>query len=33
MWDKANEYLTKRSQIKRREKPDAVRDFHGKYCM
>ena len=33
MWDKANEYLTKRSQIKRRENPDAVRDFHGKYCM
>ena len=33
MWDKANEYLEKRSQVRKGLNQDAVRDFHGKYCM
>ncbi|MDE6947770.1 MAG: recombinase family protein [Anaeroplasmataceae bacterium] len=33
LWDKANEYLEKRSQIRKGINPNAIQDFNGKYCM
>ena len=33
LWDKANEYLEKRSLVRKGMNPNAVQDFNGKYCM